>query len=481
MALEYTEVRTREEGGWERNGYGHGERAGDRAKDQLEQQVEQRTIGDCISDHLLQHTLLLAYTSPVLTRQNAEDKSCYPPTIRDIGDGRRREEHAVALRGPEPDLGGRRREEHPEGPPPGLSWRVHIVHTADLLCPTLICHVIPLIRFNSMIRAVAEYLSRDLPYMISHDDIFLTCGGSQAIETVMSVFGQAGVNILLPMPGYPKHEAHAVFHRTEVRHYGLLPERGWEVDLEAVEALADGNTVAVVITNPNNPCGSVYTYEHLAKIADMASKLGILVIADEVYGHLVYGTTPFVPMGVFGETVPVITLGAISKRWAVPGWRLGWIATCDPKGILRKTKVADSLRSFISIISGPATFLQGAIPHIIKNTNDEFYNNIVKLLKETAEICYDAIDEIKCITCPHKPEGSFFMMVKLDVSQLSDIRDDVDFCSKLAKEESVILLPGKSLGMENWLRTTFASEPPTLKQGLDRVKSFCRRHQSQAN
>ncbi|XP_048544443.1 nicotianamine aminotransferase 1-like isoform X2 [Triticum urartu] len=330
-------------------------------------------------------------------------------------------------------------------------------------------------------RAVAEYLSRDLPYMISHDDIFLTCGGSQAIETVMSVFGQAGVNILLPMPGYPKHEAHAVFHRTEVRHYGLLPERGWEVDLEAVEALADGNTVAVVITNPNNPCGSVYTYEHLAKIADMASKLGILVIADEVYGHLVYGTTPFVPMGVFGETVPVITLGAISKRWAVPGWRLGWIATCDPKGILRKTKVADSLRSFISIISGPATFLQGAIPHIIKNTNDEFYNNIVKLLKETAEICYDAIDEIKCITCPHKPEGSFFMMVKLDVSQLSDIRDDVDFCSKLAKEESVILLPGKSLGMENWLRTTFASEPPTLKQGLDRVKSFCRRHQSQAN
>ncbi|KAF7102446.1 hypothetical protein CFC21_103580 [Triticum aestivum] len=330
-------------------------------------------------------------------------------------------------------------------------------------------------------RAVAEYLSRDLPYMISHDDIFLTCGGSQAIETVMSVFGQAGVNILLPMPGYPKHEAHAVFHRMEVRHYDLLPERGWEVDLEAVEALADGNTVAILITNPNNPCGSVYTYEHLAKIADIASKLGILVIADEVYGHLVYGTTPFVPMGVFGETVPVITLGAISKRWAVPGWRLGWIATCDPKGILRKTKVVDSLRSFISIISGPATFLQGAIPHIIKNTNDEFYNIIVKLLKETADICYDAINEIKCITCPHKPEGSFFMMVKLDVSQLSDIRDDVDFCSKLAKEESVILLPGKSLGMMNWLRITFASEPPTLKQGLERVKSFCRRHQSQAN
>ncbi|XP_047087285.1 nicotianamine aminotransferase 1-like [Lolium rigidum] len=330
-------------------------------------------------------------------------------------------------------------------------------------------------------RAVAEYLSRDLPYKLSHDDIFLTCGGTQAIETVMSVFGQPGVNILLPRPGYPKHEAHAVFHRMEIRHYDLLPEKGWEIDLEAVEALADENTVAIMITNPNNPCGSVYTHGHLAKIADIASKLGILVISDEVYGHLVYGSTAFVPMGVFGETVPVITLGAISKRWAVPGWRLGWIATCDPKGILRETKVVDSLRSFINLISDPATFLQGAIPHIMKNTNDDFFSNIVRLLKETAEICYDGIDEIKCITCPYKPEGSFFMMVKLDVSQLPDISDDVDFCSKLVKEESVVVLPGKALGMENWLRITFATEPPTLKQGLERLKSFCRRHQSQAN
>jgi aspartate/methionine/tyrosine aminotransferase len=83
----------------------------------------------------------------------------------------------------------------------------------------------------------------------------------------MSVFGQSGVNILLPRPGYPKHEAHAVFHKMEVRHYDLVPERGWEIDLEAVEALADENTVAIVIINPNNPCGSVYTYEHLSKVS----------------------------------------------------------------------------------------------------------------------------------------------------------------------------------------------------------------------
>jgi aspartate/methionine/tyrosine aminotransferase len=107
-----------------------------------------------------------------------------------------------------------------------------------------------------------EYLSLDLPYKPSPKDILLTSGGTQAIEIVMSVLGQPGSNILLPKPaGYPKHEAHAIF----VRNYDLVLESGCEVDLEAVQALADENTVAILITNANNPCGSVYTYEHLAK------------------------------------------------------------------------------------------------------------------------------------------------------------------------------------------------------------------------
>lgn len=64
-----------------------------------------------------------------------------------------------------------------------------------------------------------------------------------------------------------------------------------------------------------------------------------MVIADEVYDHLTFGENPFVPMGVFGEVVPVLTLGSISKRWVVPGWRLGWIAISDPNGVLKETKV----------------------------------------------------------------------------------------------------------------------------------------------
>lgn len=96
------------------------------------------------------------------------------------------------------------------------------------------------------------------------------------------------------------------------------------------------------------------------QVAETASKLGIMVIADEVYDHLVFGSNPFVPMGVFGETVPVVTLGSISKRWVVPGWRLGWVAICDPKGILRETKVILLILTFaINVALNLPPFFQG--------------------------------------------------------------------------------------------------------------------------
>ncbi|KAE8768991.1 putative aminotransferase TAT2 [Hordeum vulgare] len=274
--------------------------------------------------------------------------------------------------------------------------------------------------------AIAEYLSRDLPYELSPDDIYLTSGCVQAIEIMISVLAQPGANILLPKPGFPMYESRTTFSELE--------------------------------------------------IAETAGELGILIIADEVYDHLAFGDKPFIPMGVFGKTAPVITLGAISKRWLVPGWRLGWIATCDPNGILKETKVDQSIQNYINITSDPATFIQGAVPQIIANTKEEYFNKILDLLRTSADLCYGKIKGIRGITCPHKPEGSMFVMAKLDLSCLDGFSDDIDFCCKLAKEESVIVLPGSALGMKDWLRITFAIDLVSLEDGLERLNSFCERH-----
>ncbi|KAK3034998.1 hypothetical protein RJ639_033376 [Escallonia herrerae] len=368
--------------------------------------------------------------------------------------------------------------------------------------------------------AIAGYLSRNLPYKLSPDDVFVTAGCTQAIEVALSILARPGANILVPKPGFPIYELCAAFRHLEVRHFDLMPDKGWEVDLNAVEALADHNTVAMVIINPGNPCGNVYSYEHLRKIAESARKLKIPVIADEVYGHLAFGGKPFVPMGVFGSIAPVLTLGSLSKRWLVPGWRLGWLVTTDPNNAFKSPKVVERIKKYFDICGGPATFIQvfiefllwrkelrifcfffplnwapslaenivctkvelmcqAAVPRILEQTEEVFFRKTLSILKQSSDICCDRIKEIPCITCPHKPEGSMALMVKLNLSKLKDISDDIDFCFKLVKEESVIILPGLTVGLKNWLRITFAAEPSSLEEALGRVKSFCQRHSNQ--
>ncbi|KAI3937806.1 hypothetical protein MKW92_036381 [Papaver armeniacum] len=304
-------------------------------------------------------------------------------------------------------------------------------------------------------RSVAEYLSGDLPYKLSPEDVFLTSGCRQAIEVIISVLSYPGANILIPKPG----------------HFDLLPEKAWEIDIGAVEALSDQNTVAIVVINPGNPCGNARIH-----VAETAKRLGIPVIADEVYGHLTFGSNPFVPMGVFGSIVPVFTLGSISKRWLLPGWRLGWLVITDPNGFLQGAEIPSSIKQYLNMSNNPASVIQGAVPHILENTQEDFFAKTISLLRKALDICAEEIKEIPCITLLHKPQGSMFVMVKLHTSLLKDITDDLDFCIKLAKEESVIILPGIVLGLKNWLRITFSIDIPSLKDALRRIKSFCDRH-----
>ena len=120
--------------------------------------------------------------------------------------------------------------------------------------------------YHFLNRAIAIYLSSDLPYQLSPDNVFLTVGGTQAIDIILPVLARPGANILLPRPGYPPYDSRAACCRLEVRYFDLSPERGWEVDLDSLEALADENTVAMVIINPSNPCGNVFTSQHLKKV-----------------------------------------------------------------------------------------------------------------------------------------------------------------------------------------------------------------------
>ncbi|KAH7533397.1 hypothetical protein FEM48_Zijuj04G0126400 [Ziziphus jujuba var. spinosa] len=198
-------------------------------------------------------------------------------------------------------------------------------------------------KFNSYSLSV-EYLCRNLPYKLLPDDVYITVGCKDAIDTILTILPYPGANILFPRTCYPCYIGQVDFCNVEVCYFDLLPEKGWEVDLDALKVLADENTVALV--------------------AEIAKELMIHVIAYEVYNCIVYGSNPFVPVGVFGSTVPVTTIGSILKSWMIPGMKTRLATSYCTRffksvGVeILAAQIAESIKSHLSISSRPATFIQ---------------------------------------------------------------------------------------------------------------------------
>lgn len=127
---------------------------------------------------------------------------------------------------------------------------------------------------------MAKYVSHQGE--VTSNDIILCSGCSSALDLCISAIAEKGQNILIPRPGFPLYKTLAKALDIECRSYNLLPERQWEIDLKQLENLIDDKTAAIIITNPSNPCGSVFNRKHLQKIVDIAEKYFLPIIADEV-------------------------------------------------------------------------------------------------------------------------------------------------------------------------------------------------------
>ena len=116
----------------------------------------------------------------------------------------------------------------------------------------------------------------------------------------------------------------------------MQPDKQWEADLDHMEKLIDANTVAIVVVNPSNPCGSVYSKQHILEILAVAERHFLPVIADEVYAGLVFSGSKFYSIASLSQNVPVLSCGGMGKKYLVPGWRVGWILIHDKNDILKK-------------------------------------------------------------------------------------------------------------------------------------------------
>lgn len=164
----------------------------------------------------------------------------------------------------------------------------------------------------------------------------------------------------------------------ECKFYNLLPETNWEADLVQMESLIDSKTAAILVNNPSNPCGSVFSREHLMKIITIAERNYVPIIADEIYEHFVFHGSEHVAVSSLAKNVPVLSCGGLTKRFLVPGWRMGWIVIHDRNGVLNE--VSTGIRNLSTRILGSNTIIQGALPDILEHTPQSFFDDIIDIL-----------------------------------------------------------------------------------------------------
>ena len=192
--------------------------------------------------------------------------------------------------------------------------------------------------------AVAKFYSTP-EYTLTQDDVVIASGCSGALELALTALLDEGSTVLVPQPGFPLYQVIAESHGARVKYYKLDPDKDWQVDLKDLEEAivacndADADVRAIVINNPSNPCGSVFSVQHLEEILLLAGDHRLPIISDEVYGDITFHGATYHPLGHVAARLsareqdvvvpPVITASGLGKQFLVPGWRIGWLLFHD--------------------------------------------------------------------------------------------------------------------------------------------------------
>lgn len=262
-----------------------------------------------------------------------------------------------------------------------------------------------------------------------------------------------------------------------MQYYNLLPEKSWEVDLDHLSSLMESTNVsAVLVNNPSNPCGSNYSADHLKQILALASEHRVPIIADEIYADFVFPGNIFVGLASLTKDVPILSCGGLTKRWIVPGWRMGWILIHDRNGIF-EAEVRQGLVSLSQRILGPSTLVQAAIPAILDNVPDKFYDDTISLVQRNAKLSFEVLSMCPGLT-PVMPCGAMYMMVKIDINDFPDFKSDVEFTEKMVTEQSVFCLPATVFEYPNFFRVVLTIPEEMMHEAVNRIKEFCTKHHS---
>ena len=312
---------------------------------------------------------------------------------------------------------------------------------------------------DALAKKQSKYMNLDLD---SNKNIVITCGSTEAMMAAMMSVCDPNDKVIVFSPFYENYGADTILCGADPIYVPLHPPV-FNFDREELENAFKQNPKALILCNPSNPCGKVFSKEELEYIASLAIKYDTYVITDEVYEHIVYAPykhTYFASLpGMFERT---ISCSSLSKTYSITGWRLGYCIA--PENIIEQIK---KVHDFLTV--GAAAPLQKAAV-VGLEFSDAYYDELQKLYTHKKDLFINGLKELNI---PHtEPQGAYYVMV--DISEFG-YDSDLDFCVDLIKNVGVAAVPGSSFFKEEenrYIRFQFAKKDETLLAALDRLKDM---------
>ena len=312
---------------------------------------------------------------------------------------------------------------------------------------------------DALAKKQSKYMDLDLD---SNKNIVVTCGSTEAMMAAMMSVCDPNDKVIVFSPFYENYGADTILCGANPIYVPLHPPV-FNFDKEELENAFKQNPKALILCNPSNPCGKVFSKEELEYIASLAIKYDTYVITDEVYEHIVYAPykhTYFASLpGMFERT---ISCSSLSKTYSITGWRLGYCIA--PEHIIDQIK---KVHDFLTV--GAAAPLQEAAV-VGLEFKDDYYDELQKLYTHKKDLFINGLKELNI---PHtEPQGAYYVMV--DISEFG-YDSDLDFCVDLIKNVGVAAVPGSSFFKEEenrYIRFHFAKKDETLLAALDRLKDM---------
>ncbi len=313
--------------------------------------------------------------------------------------------------------------------------------------------------------ALSEKQSRLMGRKIDpNSEIVVTCGSTEAMMAAMMTVTNPGDKVIVFSPFYENYGADAILSGAEPIYVPLIPPE-FNFDPEVLEDAFRQHPKALILCNPSNPCGKVFTRDELMQIANLAKKYDTFVITDEVYEHIVYEPNEHVCFASLPEMWErTISCSSLSKTYSITGWRLGYIIA--PASVVDTAK---KVHDFLTV--GAAAPLQEAAVTGLK-FKDDYYSNLKQKYTEKRDLFLKGLDDIGLRHTV--PQGAYYVL--LDISEFG-YDSDLEFCEALAQKVGVGAVPGSSFFREpvnNLIRLHFAKKNETLYEALNRLDGIRR-------